>query len=147
MPGSRTVLLKPSAAAAASAAGSAINVPAGCRGIVVYVDVTEATGTSPTLNVYIQDGIKAAGNAVAAGDLCDGDYEFEDYISFTQITTAADKVARKDFTGEEEAAHADVGLTAGQLRNGPMTDRVRAKWVIGGTNPSFTFSIRVCFLF
>lgn len=138
----KTVVLKTSAAATTGTnAGSEVVIPPGCRGIIVYADVTAASGTSPTLNLYIQDGFRAIASTDAAGGNTTGSYFFQDYISFTQITTAADKIARKDFTGEEESAATDVTLTAGQLRNGPMSNIIRAKWVVAGTNPSFTFSV------
>lgn len=69
------------------------------------LDVTAASGTSPTLDVTIQ-GQDSSGS-------------WFDLVSYTQATgvTAATKAV-------------------------PLAGRkVRAKWTVGGTSPSFTFSV------
>ena len=68
--------------------------------------VTAAAGTTPTLNVVIEDTLDGTNwNQVAA---------------FAQKTGAAVEV---------------LNVTA------PFADRVRVRWTIAGTTPSFTFSV------
>ena len=68
-------------------------------------------------------------------------FRSDDYVSFTQITAASSKVARCQKTGNVVAAANDGGLAAGNVANGPLGSEWRVKYVIGGTNPSFTFSV------
>lgn len=68
--------------------------------------VTASAGTSPTLDVVIEDTL-------------DGDNWFV-------VGTFAQKAA-----GGSEV----INIT------GPFSDRIRVRWTIGGTSPSFTFSV------
>lgn len=72
------------------------------------LDVTAAAGTSPTLNVVIEDTI--------------------DGVNWNAIGTFAQKTA---------AGREVINITT------PFTDSLRARWTIGGTGPSFTFSVSV----
>jgi|SRR5215211_262927 len=72
------------------------------------LDVTAASGTTPTLNVVLQDSV-------------DG-LNWNDVLTFAAKTAAGREV---------------LNLTT------PFADRLRARWSIAGTTPSFTFSIRV----
>ena len=72
------------------------------------LDVTAAGGTTPTLNVVIEDTL--------------------DGTTFNTVGTFAQRVA---------AGREVINIT------GAFSDQVRATWTIGGTTPSFTFSIRV----
>ena len=87
------------------------------------------TGTSPTLNTYIQGAMR----------LADGTDSWYDWISLTQLdTTDNPKVlAVATGSGEEIIAGTDGTLAAGQIVNGPIPSKLRAKFVVGGTNPSF----------
>lgn len=70
------------------------------------VNVTAASGTSPTLDVLIQDSLDGTNwNTIG---------------TFTQKTAAAREV---------------INVTT------PFADRVRVLYTIGGTTPSFTFSV------
>lgn len=70
--------------------------------------VTAAAGTSPTLNVVIEDSLDGT-NWYAIG-------------TFAQRTAAGTEV---------------LNITT------PFADTVRVRWTIGGTTPSFTFSVVV----
>jgi hypothetical protein len=72
------------------------------------LDVTAASGTSPTLNVVIEDTLDGTNWNVVA--------------TFAQRTAAGREV---------------VNVTS------PFANRLRARWTLGGTTPSFTFSVRV----
>ncbi len=72
------------------------------------LDVTAAAGSSPTLNVVLEDTLDGTNwNPVA---------------TFTQRVAAGREV---------------LNVTT------PFTDRLRARWTVGGTTPSFTFSVLV----
>ena len=73
------------------------------------LDVTAASGTTPTLNVVLEDSLDNGGTWNTIG-------------TFAQRTAAGREV---------------INVTT------PFTDRVRARWTVGGTTPSFTFSVVV----
>jgi hypothetical protein len=78
----------------------------GATSLRAQLDVTAASGTSPTLNVVIEDTLDGTNwNAV---------------VTFAQRTAAGREV---------------LSLTT------PFADRLRVRWTIGGTGPSFTFSV------
>lgn len=70
------------------------------------LDVTAASGTTPTLDVVIEDTL--------------------DGTNWNVVGTFAQKVA---------AGREVVNITI------PFTDRLRARWTVAGTGPSFTFSV------
>lgn len=72
----------------------------------VQLDVTAASGTSPTLNVLVEDTLDGTNwNTVG---------------TFAQRTAAGREV---------------INIT------NPFADRIRVSWTVGGTTPSFTFSV------
>lgn len=73
----------------------------------VQLDVTAASGTSPTLDVVIEDTLDGT--------------NFNTIGTFTQKTAAGRQV---------------VDITS------PFADRIRVRYTIGGTGPSFTFSVK-----
>jgi len=76
-----------------------------------YLDVTAVTGTTPTLDVKIQEKDPVSG-------------KYFDLVSFTQQTAISSE--RKSY-----------GLGAGEL----LGKVIRYVATIGGTTPSFTFSL------
>lgn len=72
------------------------------------LNVTAASGTSPTLDVILEDTL--------------------DGTNWNVVGTFAQKVA----VGREV-----INVTI------PFTDRLRSRWTVGGTTPSFTFSVDV----
>ncbi len=78
------------------------------RTLRAQLNVTAASGTSPTLDVVLEDTL--------------------DGTNWNVIGTFAQKVA----LGREV-----LNVTA------PFTDQLRARWTLGGTTPSFTFSVDV----
>ncbi len=82
------------------------------KALRIQLDVTAASGTTPTLDVVIEDTLDGTNwNTVGT--------------AFTQKTAAGREV--KDITG----------LFHGQMR---------VRWTIGGTTPSFTFSVKGVFV-
>jgi hypothetical protein len=84
----------------------------GKKALRVQLDVTAASGTTPTLDVVIEDTLDGTNwNTIGS--------------AFTQKTTTGRQVI-------------DIqGLFTGQLR---------VRWTIGGTTPSFTFSVKAQFV-
>lgn len=74
--------------------------------IRAQLDVTAASGTSPTLDVVIEDTL--------------------DGINWNTIGTFAQKVS---------AGREVINIT------GLFSEQVRVRWTVGGTTPSFTFSV------
>lgn len=73
------------------------------------LEVTAASGTTPTLDVVIEDTL--------------------DGTNFNTVGTFAQKTA----TSREV-----INITS------PFADRLRVRWTIGGTTPSFTFNVVIC---
>lgn len=72
------------------------------------LNVTAASGTTPTLDVVIEDTL--------------------DGTNYNTIGTFAQKTA---------AGREVINITT------PFSDTTRVKWTVGGTSPSFTFSVRI----
>jgi hypothetical protein len=72
----------------------------------VQLDVTAASGTSPTLDVVVEDTL--------------------DGVNWNVVGTFAQKTA---------AGREVINLST------PFADRLRVRWTVGGTSPSFTFSV------
>lgn len=102
-------------------------------GYQLTLDVTAASGTTPTLDVVLQTSFDAGTNWI---DLP---------LRFAQKTTTAteDLVFKLGLGGNEVALGQAVADTGGSLAKNCLFDPVylRAKYTIGGTNPSFTFGI------
>lgn len=115
-----------------TATGNAIAIGGRFTAMVALVKVGTVSGTSPTLDVYIQNGIRIA----------DGTYVWTDYVACTQMTTSDTETwVRLVGSGEEMHAASAAALTAGQMRNGPIPGVLRAHLVVGGTNPSIPVEV------
>jgi hypothetical protein len=101
-----TETLAASAARTASGDSGASKGWGAARTIRAQVDVTAASGTSPTLDVVVEDTL--------------------DGTNWNTIGTFAQKTA----VGREV-----INIT------GAFSDTVRVRWTVGGTTPSFTFSV------
>jgi hypothetical protein len=77
--------------------------------IRMVVNVTAASGTTPTLDVVLEDSV--------------------DGVTWTTVNVA-DPVIQK--TG--------VAVQAVNVES-PFADRLRVRWTVGGTTPSFTFAV------
>lgn len=119
---------------AASAARTATtnhewSAPSGAKGAIFYVDVTAASGTLPTIDCKLQ-----------YKDQTGADFVDIDSATFTQLTAAG-----------QVSLYVYPGLTADATGNqrrindvAPSAGRVVA--TIGGTTPSFTYTIGVDWL-
>lgn len=122
-----------SAARTASGNSGAITLSDGpFDDIIIEVDVTAASGTTPTLDIYVQETLDGT--------------NYVDVAHFTQITAALTNKARValkrgNLSDAIKEGIGDATVAANTLGLPLMTDKGRVKWVIGGTTPSFTFSV------
>lgn len=139
---SRNYVLIQTQTITASGTSPIIVPPADFSSCIIALVSGAVTGTSPTLNVYIQEAFRVP----AATDVADistaagaANYTvFDDAASFAQITTAGTQILRWTGGGNAMNAVGDAALTAGTVRNGPLGQAWRIKWVVAGTSPSFT---------
>ena len=87
---------------------------------------TGGTGTTPTLDVFIQDS--------------DDNVNFDDRIHFNQVTTAASTQRAGIFALAHlaPAAYTAGTLAAGSSIDGPIKANLRVSYVAGGTTPNFS---------
>lgn len=98
----------PSAARTASGDSGVLPNYGPTQTLRAQLDVTAAAGTSPTLDVVIEDTL-------------DGD-------TWNVVGTFAQKTA---------AGREVINVTT------PFADRLRVRWTVGGTTPSFTFGVHI----
>jgi hypothetical protein len=101
----------PSAARTTNGSSSVLWTGGCITGIVIEVRVTAASGTTPQLNLFLEDTFDGTNwNQVAT-------------VNAAAITTTGATVKRIN------------------LRDFPCTDNLRVSWTITGTTPSFTFVV------
>lgn len=104
----------------------------------IVFGVTTVGGTTPTLDVYIQNAHRAHGSVTNVGDKAAGALTWNDFAHFTQATTSNTTFHIGVVAGGNFAAAAQDGaLAAATVRNGPLGSYWRVKAVLGGTSPSF----------
>jgi hypothetical protein len=100
--------------------------------LLVKLSVSAASGTSPTLDVYFQQSL-------------DGGTTFVDVAHYPQVTgTLTNPHYLNLSVGADNSIKSGVGdgtITANSLGASLVSNVWRVKWVIGGTDPSFTFAI------
>lgn len=133
----RTVILLPSATRTTTGTGSSIINIEGYTAARIRCTCTTMTGTSPTLNMRIQQGIATDQGSTTAGDQATGATSWDDFLSFTQFTTSdTTRYIRIVGGSNDDAAGSANALAANTRRNGPLGSIWRVAWVVGGTNPS-----------
>lgn len=100
--------LLPSGARTANGVGEVFTGYEWASSLRLALDVSAASGTSPTLNVVVEDTI-------------DGGTNWNQVAAFAQKTGASREVVNV---------------------NTPFGGRLRVRYTIAGTTPSFTFSVR-----
>ena len=144
---SRTIVLVPIQTVITDVDTTEMVLPGRFTGVRVRFVTGAATGTSPTLNCYVQNGIRTAAAADIAQQDATGAIEWNDFISFAQATGAQTQYAGVVASGNFVAAAQDRALSVSTARNGPLGDRWRVRLDVGGTNPSFvTVSVVAEFL-
>lgn len=122
----REVTVFASAARTATANSNAETTPDGYKGVVLVLDITAASGTSPTLDVKIQRYDHAGAKWV---DLVGG--------AFAQKTT----------TGTSDLTiYPGIAETANVSVSDVLSETWRAVATIAGTTPSFTFTLGACYI-
>jgi hypothetical protein len=138
---SRTLVLFPSATVSANTTSPKLIIIENYTSFIARASVGTATGTSPTLDIYIQQGMRPdVGTEVAGTDAqgTDANIIWDDYAHFAQITASSQvKYLRVVGGGNVSSAASDAALSAGTIQNGPIGSLWRIKLVVGGTSPSF----------
>jgi hypothetical protein len=151
---SKTIVLQ-NGTLAATPSDVFVNVPEQYTGFIGYVQVGTVTGTSPTLDVKIYQGVKlpatadTAGLAVTSSTDYANNYVWVPYCQLKQITTTNQKtIFGASETGQYNAAVATTLAfpTAGTFQNGPIGSVWKVSFVVAGTNPSFG-SVKSCVQF
>lgn len=107
--------LLPPAARTTSGQSDQFNIGGYASGAVIEIRVTAASGTSPTLDVDLEDT-----------------FDGTNWNKVTDVNSAA-------------ITAAGVTIVRLNLKNTPTTNRLRLNYTIGGTTPSFTFSVKSYF--
>jgi hypothetical protein len=123
----------------ASAARTATDVSDTLVGIerytsaIVELDVTANSGTSQTLDVFVQTLLPDATT-------------WQDLAHFAQFTTSnATHVASIVSGGDSIGVANQSDLAAATIKDFVLGDTWRVRFVIAGTNPSFTFAVHASF--
>lgn len=129
----RTFQLVPSSARTSSGNSGTIIYPyADIQNLVLRLNVTAASGTSPTLDVIFQQSFDNGTNWV-------------DVARFSQITgTTANPHYICLSVGTNDRVTGAVGdntISAGTVGVALVSPVWRVRWIIGGTSPSFTFVV------
>jgi hypothetical protein len=95
------------------------------------LNVTAVSGTSPSLRVWVQQELPSG--------------EWDDLAAFRVITAVQKTMLMVRATAPvEQHDPLDGELLPGSVQYGPINGSgLRVKWVISGTNPSFTFAVKV----
>ncbi len=136
------VLLQQTTAGPGSGTGPDINIPMGYLGAIIGLNVTAASGTSPTLNVFVQNKMTLAAGTDLNGQFPTGSTAYDDLAAFNTASGAGLRVFRilQGF-GNVESQQVQAGLAPGTARTGPIGDLWRIAYTVAGTSPSFTFSV------
>jgi len=98
------------------------------KGVIIWLDITAVSGTSPTLRIEIEGKDPAAGG-----------------YSTLAVSGTYSSTGRRLLICYPGATN--VAAIAGLERNDlPLCRTWRIKYIIGGTNPSFTFSVGAAYV-
>lgn len=148
----REIIIVPSQTLTVTGSSKAIVVPADYNSCILLFNVGSAAGTTETLNMVIQQGFRApaaADNVEGAQLSATTPTIWDDFISFTQVTTAASIQFARVLAGTGtsganaptasiRAASATGGQTQTTILPGPLGMWWRAIWTITGTAPVYT---------
>lgn len=121
-----------SASKTASGNSGALTLDGNFDRAVIELAVTAVTGSSPTLDLYIQETLDGT--------------NYVDVCAFTQVTAALTNPHRVvlnsiDVADALKEGVGDATTAAGNLGMPLVTNKVRVKWVLGGTSPDFTLAV------
>lgn len=110
-----------SAARTTTGNSDALTKPAGARGVYLMLNITAASGTTPTLDVTV---------------------ERYDHVSNSWIAIPGAALAQKTTTGADDLIiYPGIAETANRSVSDALLEELRVVWTIAGTTPSFTFTI------
>lgn len=150
-PASEIVLIHPQTITANGNTGTII-IPQSYWGAILYLNVGTVTGTSPNLNIWIQQGFRAPS---ASADTTDGAYLatvatptlWDDYAAFANPITATGvsvmRIIGEIGTSAANSPTASVlaaqagAQTASTVKAGPLGMWWRVLWTVAGTTPSY----------
>jgi hypothetical protein len=115
-----------------SQASTVFELPNDADEIILYVQVTAASGTTPTLNAALQHTPDGGTTWLGTGN---------NTASMTAASIRGISLSRQRSFGQSAAEFsADVPAAGGAAAsaNGPLMRKCRIWFVIGGTTPSFT---------
>lgn len=138
----REICLLASTAVTTTGTGPDINLIQAFQAAIVSVNVSAATGTSPTIDVYVQNKLGQAASTDLSGGFPTGAAIYDDILHFAQMTTTGTRVFRiATAGGNQETAQQLNALAAASAKTGPLGGMWRVSYVVGGTSPSVTFSV------
>lgn len=109
---------------------------------ILALNVTAQSGTSPTLDIYVQQEFPIAASTDAALSVPSGTSVWNDFVHFTQVAgTTGTWFATVTGGSNTIGALKDAALSAGTAINGAIGSSWRVKEVVGGTSPSFTYTL------
>lgn len=124
-PGSFNATLFTSATVTASVSGAKIPGVEKYTSALFQLEVGTVSGTSPTLNVYIQT-------------LLPDNSTWQDIVSFTQVTSSTSHQIAHFVTGASSLAAVQTeALSAGTIKAISLGFYIRVRCVVGGSTPSF----------
>ena len=150
----RELVLLPATTITANTNGADMVVPQGWQAAIISVTTASVGGTSPTFAVFVQDKLGQPAAADLAGSLPTGTAIYDDFVSFTSITTNTTRLVRVCTGPLNSTANASTittadyalstaALTAGSVRVGAIGGLWRVAVTVGGTSPTATVSVCV----
>lgn len=110
-----------SAARTATGNSGALHNDIHAKGIHLVLDITAASGTTPTLDVKVQR---------------------YDHVSNQYVDLVGGAFAQKTTTGVDDLViYPGIAETANRSVSDVLNEDLRVVWTIAGTTPSFTFSV------
>jgi hypothetical protein len=96
---------------------------------ILTVEVSAVTGTTPTLDLYIEERNAGTGN-------------WTQIDKFKQLTTTTSSPVRRVLNASAVPASypASGDGSAGDATTSPFGECLRLRWVVGGSSPNFTFT-------
>jgi hypothetical protein len=128
--GSTRFEIQSSAVQGSTGNGGGISV-SGIREMIVFFDCTASSGTGEVLDLYLQSS--------SDGGTTWFDLSFE---LATQVDTDGTETASLTNARDFVNMAADEACEDGIAKYVIFGDLVRARWVIGGSSPSYTFSVK-----
>ena len=143
--GERKVVLIPQrtiAAAGTSIISLSPVTVSGYTSVIFALNVTAQSGTTPTLDIYIQQELPIVGSSDKVGDVPQGTSVWNDFVHLTQVTTStgawfASITGGSNATGPQK----DGTLAAATVISGPIGSRWQVKEIVAGTSPSYTYGL------